>query len=103
MVSFYKIKVILTQQRSKEIQLLTMQQGHDEVACSIWKAERRLRITSSIAGTIAKRRPTTQVGTTVSSMLLQIFWQSGNTPGLEPGKSYCPTVHTVESTTRCIS
>ena len=76
MVNFYKIKVIVTQQRGKEIQLLTMQQGHDEVACSIWKAERRLRITSSIAGTIAKRRPTTQVGTSVRSLLYSKF--SGN-------------------------
>ena len=76
MVSFYKTKVVVTQQRAKELQLLTVQHGYDEVACSIWKAERRLRITSSIAGTIAKRRPTTQVRSSVHTMLYSKF--SGN-------------------------
>lgn len=76
MVSFYKTKVVVTQQRAKELQLLTVQHECDEVACNIWKAERRLRITSSIAGTIAKRRSTTQVGPSVRAMLYSKF--SGN-------------------------
>ena len=50
MVSFYKTKVVVNQQRAKVLQLLTMQHGYDETAYSIWKAERQLRITSSIAG-----------------------------------------------------
>ena len=58
-VSFYKTKVVVNQQRAKELQLLTTQHGYNETACSMWKAERRLRITSSLVGTIAKRRPTT--------------------------------------------
>ena len=100
MISFYKIKIIVTQQRAKEIQLLTMQQRHDEVACSIWKAERRLRITSSIAGTIAKRRPTTQVGTSIRSMLYSKF--SGNQAtcwGLSQEKATAQQ-YTVENTTQ---
>ena len=46
MASFYKTKVVVTQQRANELQLHTVQHGYDEVACGIWKAERRLRITS---------------------------------------------------------
>ena len=72
MVSFYKTKVVVNQQRAKELQLLIMHHGYDETACSIWKAERRLRITS-IAGTISKRRPTTQVGTCIRTMLYSKF------------------------------
>ena len=55
MVSFYKTKVVVNQQRAKELPLLTMQHGYDETAFSIWKSERWLRITSSIVGIIAKR------------------------------------------------
>ena len=73
MVSFYKTKVVVNQQRAKELQLLTIQHGYDETACSIWKAERRLRITSSIAGTIGKCQPTTQVGTCICTMLYSKF------------------------------
>ena len=72
-VSFYKTKVVLTEQRAKQLELLTMQHGCDEAAYSIWRAERRLRITASIAGTIAKRRPSTQVGSTVHNMLYSKF------------------------------
>ena len=72
-VSFYKTKVVVTEQRAKQLELLTMQHGCDEAAYSIWRAERRLRITASIAGTIAKRRPSTQVGSTVHNMLYSKF------------------------------
>ena len=40
---------------------------------SIWKAERRLRITASMAGTTAKQWPSTQVGSTIRSMLYSEF------------------------------
>ena len=50
-----------------------MQHGYDEAAHNVWKAERRLRITASIAGTIAKRWPSTQVGSTIHSMLYTRF------------------------------
>ena len=53
MVSFYKTKVY--SYNPTESKILTVQHGYNEVACGVWKAERRLRITSSIAGTIAKR------------------------------------------------
>ncbi|XP_065902388.1 uncharacterized protein [Dysidea avara] len=46
------------------------------MAFGIWKAERRVRITSSMAGTIAKRRASTQVTSTVHNMLYTKF--SGN-------------------------
>ena len=72
-VSFYKTKIVLTEQKAKQLQLLTMQHGYDETAHSIWKAERRLRITASMAGTIAKRRQSTQVGSTIRSMLYSKF------------------------------
>ena len=73
MVSFYKTKIVLTEQKAKQLQLLTMQQGYDETAYSIWKAERQLRITASMAGTIAKRRQSTQVGSAIRSMLCSKF------------------------------
>ena len=53
-----------------------MQPQYDEMASGIWKAERRIRITSSMAGTIAKRRATTQVTSTLHNMLYTKF--SGN-------------------------
>ena len=53
MVSFYKTKIVLTEQKAKQLQLLTMQHGYDETAHSIWKAERWLRITGFTAGTIS--------------------------------------------------
>jgi len=39
----------------------------------MWKAERRIRITSSVAGTIAKRRASTQVTSTVYNMIYTKF------------------------------
>ena len=50
-----------------------MQHGYGEAAHSIWKAERRLRITASMAGTTAKRLPSTQVASTIRSMLYTRF------------------------------
>ena len=47
-----------------------------EMACGNWKAERRTRITSSVAGTIAKRQASTQVTSTVHTMLYTKY--SGN-------------------------
>ena len=69
MVSFYKTKVVLTEQKAKQLQLLTMQHGYDEATHNIWKAERQLRITASMAGTIAKWWQSTKVGSTIHSML----------------------------------
>ena len=35
MVSFYKTKVVLTEQKAKQLQLLTMQHGYDEATHNI--------------------------------------------------------------------
>jgi len=73
MITFYRTKVVVSEAHSKQLQLITMQHQYDDMACGIWKAERRTRITSSMAGTIAKRRATTQVSSTVRSMLYSKF------------------------------
>ena len=68
---------------------------------SIWKAERWLRITASMAGTTAKWRPSTQVGSTICSMLYSEFTRNqASTMGLEPGESQYWTICTVETTAK---
>ena len=79
-----------------------MQHGYDETAHSIWKAERRLRITAFMAGTIAKQWQSTQVGSTIRSMLYSKF--NGNLAtrwGLSQEKASAELyVATVETTAR---
>ena len=49
MITFYQTKVVVNIARSKQLELLAMQLQYDDMACGIWKAERRIRIASSVA------------------------------------------------------
>jgi len=49
MITFYQTKVVVNIACSKQSELLTMQHQYDDTACGIWKAERRIRIASSVA------------------------------------------------------
>ena len=53
-----------------------MQHGYDEAAHSIWKAERQLKITASMVGTIVKQRLNTQVESTICTMLYTRFTEN---------------------------
>jgi len=72
-ITFYQTKVVVNEAHSKQLQLITMQHLYDGMARGIWKAEKRTRIASSMAGTIAKRRAITQVPSTVHNMLYSKF------------------------------
>ena len=74
MIAYY---VVVNSNKAKVIELETAKQSHDEVASHQWKARRRERITSSNAGTIAKRRATTPVKKLVHQLLYTSF--HGNT------------------------
>ena len=75
--AYYNTHVVVNSNKAKVIELETAQQSHDEVASHQWKAQRRERITSSNAGTIAKRRATTPVKKLVHQLLYTSF--HGNT------------------------
>ena len=62
---YYDREVVVTQSKAKEIERNT--RGQAEVG--LWFYHRRLRITASNFGRIAKRRPTTPVASTVKSLL----------------------------------
>jgi len=57
----------------KRIELLTSQQGDNDTAKVIWKAERRLRITSSNVKSIDQRRSTTASAPLVQRLLYSNF------------------------------
>ena len=55
------------------IQLTTMKHSSDGTSLALWKEERRLRVTSSNVGKIAKLRSTTKVGQLVHQLLYSTF------------------------------
>ena len=62
---FYQREVVLSAERKDYVELNTRQQADD----SLWHQQRRLRVTASNFGKVAKRRPTTPVGNLVRSLL----------------------------------
>ena len=84
MVTTYKTEVVVDEMKANWIQLLTMNEHDDEDASTVWRCERRRQITSSLAGSIAKRRPTTPVVRMVHQKLYKTFRGSAATRwGLE--------------------
>ena len=77
MSEFYVAKVKVTESQANAITLNTIGQGSSDDSLYKWLAERRCRITASNAGSIAKRRPTTKVSSTVKQLLFTEF--TGNT------------------------
>ena len=73
MVSYYKANIVVNDSRAAYIQLTTMKHSSDNKASILWKEERRLRITSSNVGAIAKHRSTTKVGPLVHQLLYSSF------------------------------
>ena len=73
MVSYYKANIVVNDSRAAYIQLTTLKHSSDNKASILWKEERRLRVTSSNVGTIAKRRSTTKVGPLVHQLLYSSF------------------------------
>ena len=66
---FYKTKVAITGDKAKEIELKTRQQSNSVQ----WLAERRMRITASTTGSIAKMRATTKKAKKVKELLYNTF------------------------------
>ena len=77
MSEFYAAKVKVTESQGNAITLDTIGQGSNDDSLYKWLAERRYRITASNAGSIAKRRSTTKVASTVKQLLYTKF--TGNT------------------------
>ena len=73
MACYYRTNVVVTESTAKSIQLTTMKHSSDGRSLALWKEERRLRITSSNVGKIAKRRSTTKVGQLVQQLLYSTF------------------------------
>ena len=76
-LAFYRSKILIDTNAMKRVELLTSQQGDDDTARAIWKAERRLRITSSNVKNIDQRRSTTASAPLVQRLLYSNF--KGNT------------------------
>ena len=77
MKEFYIAKVKVTESQSEAITQHTIGQGSNDDSLYKWLAERRYRITASNTGSIAKRRATTKVSSTVKQLLYTKF--TGNT------------------------
>ena len=74
MIDYYKANVSVSESRIVEVEQDTRGQGTaSEVMGNLWLAERRVRITSSVIGSIAKRRSTTKVAPLVKTLLYSTF------------------------------
>ena len=60
MVAYYPTKIAVSTATAKQRNLKTMQHSKDDSAACAWHEYRRLHITSSNVGMIAKRPPTTK-------------------------------------------
>lgn len=70
-LSYYKTKVRVTEEEAITMALDTIEQGSE-----LWKKERKIRITASTIGAIAKMRDKTKKAKKVESLLLlfKVYW-----------------------------
>lgn len=68
---YYRANVAVAE--AKVVEITRGQSSTDDVTANMWLTGRHIRITSSITGTIAKRRSTTKVGILVKTLLYQSF------------------------------
>lgn len=74
MLQYYTTYVRVTQERAAQLEQMTRFQGTaTNQSTNLWLAERRKRITSSMTGQIARRRPTTKVCKMVKVLLYKQF------------------------------
>ena len=73
MVQYYRANVMVNESKATSIQLTTMKHSSDSKSLALWIEERRLRVTSSNVGAIARRRTTTKVGPLVNQLLYSNF------------------------------
>ena len=74
MLDYYRANVSVSEAKIVQVEQDTRGQGTaSAVTGNLWLAERRVRITSSVTGTIAKRRSTTKVAPLVKTLLYSTF------------------------------
>jgi len=73
MIRYYRANVMINETKARSIQLTTTKHSSDSRSLALWNEERRLRVTSSNVGTIARRRSTTKVGPLVHQLLYSSF------------------------------
>ena len=74
MIDYYRANVSVSEAKIVQVEQDTRGQGTaSAVTGNLWLAERRIRITSSVTGTIAKRRSTTKVAPLAKTLLYSTF------------------------------
>ena len=73
MISCYNSEVVVDSDNANSIELNTRSHTHDDDQSVIWFCERRKRITSSNAKSVAKRKSTTPVAHLVNQLLYSTF------------------------------
>ena len=69
MTTFYKTKVVVTEEEASDIAVDTVTQGQSE----LWRRERKLRLTASAIGSVVKMKATTKRSKKVEALLYSRF------------------------------
>ena len=73
MLFYYSRQIKVTEAAAADITLRTNEQGGNSNSKAIWHEHRRIRVTASNVGKIAKRRPTTKVKSVVQQLIAPKF------------------------------
>ena len=74
MIQYYNTKVMVSDSRREEIERATRHQGiGDDMSTNLWLGERKKRITSTVVGTVARRRPATKIANLTKSLQYRQF------------------------------
>ena len=68
-IAYYKAKIATNAEKAQQIELQTVQHNKDDSSACVWHEYRKLHITSSNAGIIAKHRSTTKATPCVTNLL----------------------------------